>query len=144
MRFCACGSGVASVATTVCGSHTGSATANLVIPRYVFAETVMLPAGLIASQGTAAIAATATTTYCISKNGTTAGTMVFAVGPTTATFTMGSATTYVGGRHLGRRRTGVARRDIGQPRLDLCRIALMRWTPVASAHRSGLLLRGFT
>jgi hypothetical protein len=93
VRFCACGSGMASVATTVSGSYTGSAIANLVIPRYVFAET----AELIGSQGTAAIAATATTSYGISKNGTTARTLVFAVGATTATFTMGSATTYVAG-----------------------------------------------
>jgi hypothetical protein len=87
----------ASVATTVSGSYTGSATANLVIQRYVFAETVILPAGLIGSQETAGVAATATTTYSISKTGTTAGTMVFPAGATTATFTMGSSTTYMAG-----------------------------------------------
>ena len=73
------GSGMASVATTVSGSYTGPATPNL------------------ASQGTAGGAATATATYSIRKNGTTVGTMVFAPGATTATFTMGSATTYVAG-----------------------------------------------
>ncbi len=91
------GSGMASVTTTVSGSYTGSATANLVIQRYVFAQTVIFPAGLIGSQGTAGVAATATTTYRMSKNGTTAGTMVFAAGATTATFTMGSSTTFVAG-----------------------------------------------
>jgi len=91
------GSGMASVATTVSGSYTGSATANLVVQRYVFADTVRFPAGLIGSQGTAGVAATATATYGIFKNGTTAGTMVFAAGATTATFTMGSATIYLAG-----------------------------------------------
>jgi hypothetical protein len=91
------GSGKASVTTTVSGSQTGSATANLAVQRYVFADTVTFPAGLIASQGTAGAPATATATYHISKNGTTVGTMVFAAGATTANFAMGSATTYLAG-----------------------------------------------
>ena len=89
------GSGKASVATTVSGSYTGPTTANLVVQRYVFAGTVMFPAGLIGSQGTAGVAATATTTYSIKKNGTNVGTMVFAAGATTAGFTMPSATTFM-------------------------------------------------
>jgi len=91
------GSGKASVTTTVSGSYAGSPTASLVVQRYVFADTVMFSAGLAGSQGTAGGAATATATYSIRKNGTTVGTMVFAPGATTATFTMGSATTYVAG-----------------------------------------------
>jgi 1-aminocyclopropane-1-carboxylate deaminase/D-cysteine desulfhydrase-like pyridoxal-dependent ACC family enzyme len=69
----------------------------------------ILPEGPIGSQGTAGVVATATTIYSISKDGTTAGTMVFAVGAT-STFTM-MATTYVAGDIL----TVVAgvRRDIG-------------------------------
>jgi hypothetical protein len=91
------GSGKASVTTTVSGSLAGSATASLIVQRYVFADTVMFPAGLIGSQGTASVPATATATYHIVKNGTTIGTMVFAAGSTTATFTMSSATTYLAG-----------------------------------------------
>jgi len=91
------GSGRALVTTTVNGSQTGSATANLVVQRYVFAGTVTFPAGLIGSQGTAGVPAAATATYHISKNGTTVGTMAFAAGATTATFGMGSATTYLAG-----------------------------------------------
>ena len=91
------GSGKASVATTVSGSFTGPATANLVVQRYVFAGTVMFPAGLTGSQGTAGVGATATTTYSIRKNGSNVGTMVFAAGATTATFTMASATTFMAG-----------------------------------------------
>ena len=36
---------MASVATTASGSYTGTATANLVIQRHIFPETVMLPRG---------------------------------------------------------------------------------------------------
>jgi hypothetical protein len=91
------GSGKASVTTTVSGSYAGSPTASLVIQRYVFADAVMFSAGLAGSQGTAGGAATATATYSIRKNGAIVGTMVFAPGATTATFTMGAATTYVAG-----------------------------------------------
>src|SRR5207302_4853973 len=65
------GSGRASVTTTVSGSQTGSATASLVVQRYVFADTVTFPMGLIGSQGTAGVPATTTATYHVSKNGTT-------------------------------------------------------------------------
>jgi hypothetical protein len=91
------GSGKASVATTVSGSYTGPTTANLVVQRYVFAGTVMFPAGLTGSQGTAGVAATATTTYSIKKNGTNVGTMVFAAGAMIATFSMPSMTTFMAG-----------------------------------------------
>jgi hypothetical protein len=91
------GSGKASVATTVSGSYAGPTTANLVVQRYVFAGTVMFPAGLTGSQGTAGVAATATTTYSIKKNGTNVGTMVFAAGAVIATFSMPSATTFMAG-----------------------------------------------
>jgi hypothetical protein len=91
------GSGKASVATTVNGSYTGPTTTNLVVQRYVFAGTVMFPAGLTGSQGTAGVAATATTSYSIKKNGANVGTMVFAAGATTATFSMASATTFMAG-----------------------------------------------
>ena len=91
------GSGKASVATTVSGSYAGPTTANLVVQRFVFAGTVMFPAGLTGSQGTAGVAATATTTYSIKKNGTNVGTMVFAAGAVIATFSMPSATTFMAG-----------------------------------------------
>jgi hypothetical protein len=91
------GSGKASVATTVSGSYTGPTTTNLVVQRYVFAGTVMFPAGLTGSQGTAGVAATATTTYSIKKNGTNVGAMVFAAGAMIGTFSMPSATTFMAG-----------------------------------------------
>jgi hypothetical protein len=91
------GSGKASVATTVSGSYAGPTTANLVVQRYVFAGTVMFPAGLTGSQGAAGVAATATTTYSIKKNGTNVGTMAFAAGAVIATFSTPSATTFMAG-----------------------------------------------
>jgi hypothetical protein len=91
------GSGKAAVATTISGSYAGLPTASLVIQRYVFAGAVTLPSGLTGSQGTAAIAATATTTFSIRKNGANVGSMVFAAGATTASFTMTSTTVFLAG-----------------------------------------------
>ena len=83
--------------TVVSGSYTGKPTANLVLQNYVFAASATLPAGLSGSRGTAAIAATAMTTFNLQKNGTNVGTMVFAASTTTATFTMSSATFFSAG-----------------------------------------------
>jgi len=91
------GAGKAAVSTTVAGSFAGTSTANLVVQRYVFAGTVTFPVGLIGSQGTAGVAATAATTYAIKKNGVSVGTMMFAAAATTATFAMASATTFMSG-----------------------------------------------
>ncbi|MBV8090356.1 MAG: phage tail protein [Alphaproteobacteria bacterium] len=91
------GAGKASVSTTVSGSFTGTATANEVVQRYVFAGTAKFPVGLAGSQGTPGVAATASTTYAIQKNGADVGSMIFAAAATTATFTMPSATTFMTG-----------------------------------------------
>ena len=116
------GSGKASVATTVSGSYTGPTTANLVVQRYVFAGIIIFPAGLTGSQGTAGVVATATTTYSIKKNGANVGTMVFAAGATTATFSMPSATTFMAGDIL----TVVA------PAVPDATLANLAWTFVGS------------
>jgi hypothetical protein len=81
----------------VSGSFTGKPTANLVLQNYVFAAPVTVPAGLSGSRGTAAVAATATTTFNIQKNGTNIGAMVFAPSTAAATFTMTSATLFSAG-----------------------------------------------
>ena len=116
------GSGKASVVTTVTGSYTGPPTANLVVQRYVFAVTVMFAAGLTGSQGTAGVAATAATTYSIRKNGSNTGTMAFAAGATTATFTMASATTFMAGDVL----------TIVAPASPDATLANLAWTLVGS------------
>jgi hypothetical protein len=68
-----------------------------VLQSYVFAAPVVVPAGLSGSQGAAAIAASAVTTFKIQKNSTNVGTMVFAASATAATFTMSAATTFDAG-----------------------------------------------
>jgi hypothetical protein len=70
----------ASVATTVSGSYTGSATRRPRHPALRLRRDCDITRGLIGSQETAGFAATATTTYSISKTGTTAGTMVSPAG----------------------------------------------------------------
>ena len=67
------------------------------IERYIFATPVTFPAGLAGSYGTAGTAATAAASFTIAKNGTGVGTMAFAAGATSATFTMATATNFAGG-----------------------------------------------
>ena len=55
------------------------------------------PAGLAGSYGSAATAATSTAAFSIQHNGTAIGTMTFAAGATTASFTMTSATSFAAG-----------------------------------------------
>jgi hypothetical protein len=91
------GAGEASVSTTVSGSLGGTATANQVVQRYVFAGTVTFPVGLTGSQGTAGVAATASTAFNIQKNGVVVGSMTFATSAISATFAMPAATTFMTG-----------------------------------------------
>jgi hypothetical protein len=95
--YTATGAGKASVSTTVPGSFAGLPTANEVVQRYVFAGTVKFPVGLAGSQGTAGVAATASTTYAIQKNGADIGAMTFAASSMSATFAMPAATTFMTG-----------------------------------------------
>jgi hypothetical protein len=81
----------------VSGSFIGRPTANLTLQSYVFAGPAILPAGLSGSRGSAATAATSTTTFDIQKNGTNVGTMVFAPAAAAPTFTMNSATVFNAG-----------------------------------------------
>jgi hypothetical protein len=90
------GTGQAS-SSIVSGSFSGRPTANLVLQSYVFAGSVTVPVGFSGSRGTAAAAATTSTTFNIQKNGTNVGTMIFASSATAATFTMTSATVFNAG-----------------------------------------------
>ncbi|MGH7110903.1 MAG: phage tail protein, partial [Stellaceae bacterium] len=91
------GNGAAAQPVTISGSFAGAPGAGVPVFRYVFAGTVSFPAGLAGSQGSAGTAASAQTTFAIEKNGTGAGTMVFAAGGTAASFTMAAATTFNAG-----------------------------------------------
>lgn len=75
----------------------GSPTASLVMLRYKFPRTVVFPAGLTDSQGTAGTAATAQTDFDIRRNGVSVGTMRFAAAGTSATFIAASQQTYNAG-----------------------------------------------
>ncbi len=72
-------------------------TGGLILQRYVFATTVAFPANLVGSQGAATIAATATATFVVQKNGVNIGSMIFAPSTTIATFAMAAATTFEAG-----------------------------------------------
>ena len=94
------GDGAVEGPAYVSGSWTGSPGASQVIERYIFATPVGFPPGLAGSYGTAGIAATASASFAIQKNGSTVGTMVFAAGATSASFTMAGATSFAGGEVL--------------------------------------------
>jgi hypothetical protein len=91
------GDGAVQGPAYVAGSWSGSPAASQVIERYIFATPVTFPAGLGGSYGTAGTAATSTATFSIAKNGTAIGTMVFAIGAATPSFTMTTATTFIAG-----------------------------------------------
>jgi hypothetical protein len=91
------GNGAAAQPATISGNYSGAPAADQQIFRYVFAGTVVFPAGLSGSAGNAGNAATASATFKIEQNGTQLGTMAFAAGATAASFTMGAATTFHAG-----------------------------------------------
>ena len=75
----------------------GTLPASQVLLRYPFPRAVDFPAGLTGSRGVAAVAATATTTLDLRKNGASVGSVQYAAGATTATFTMASVTSFAAG-----------------------------------------------
>jgi Putative phage tail protein len=121
--YTATGSGRATVPTTVSGSLTGAVTANQVVQRYVFARTATFPVGLASSQGSAGVAATASTTFNIQKNGSDVGSMAFAASAVTATFAMSAATAFM---------TGDVLTVIAPPIPDLT-LANVAWTFIGSS-----------
>jgi hypothetical protein len=91
------GAGAVVAPSYVSGSWAGAPGASQVIERFIFATPVTFPAGLAGSYGTAGTAAAAAASFGIAKNGTAVGTMAFAAGATSATFTMTAATGFAGG-----------------------------------------------
>jgi len=91
------GNGVSAQPTTISGGFSGAPAAGQQIFRYVLAGPVVFPAGLSGSYGSAGAAATAQATFQIDKNGAAVGTMVFAAGAATASFTMASSTAFQAG-----------------------------------------------
>jgi hypothetical protein len=70
----------------IAGFISGKPTASQIILYLPMVRAVTFDVNLALSKGAASVAATASTTFDIAKNGTNFGTMVFALGATTATF----------------------------------------------------------
>jgi hypothetical protein len=85
----------------VTGGAAGAITANQVLTLHVAARTLNFPASLAGSQGYVVTAPTASNTFTLAVNGATVGTMVFAAGSHTASFTTSSgAFTMTPGQYL--------------------------------------------
>jgi hypothetical protein len=83
----------------ISGGSIGAPTANAKMLSFVAVRNFSLPLNLAGSAGMAGVAAAATTTFVLSKNGTNFGTMVFAGAAVVSTFT-GTATSFVAGDKL--------------------------------------------
>jgi hypothetical protein len=90
-------SGVSAEPYDIGAQLISSPTTSLVMLRYKLPRTVVFPAGLTDSQGTAGTAATAQTDFDIRHNGVSVGTMRFAAAGTSATFIAASEQTYNAG-----------------------------------------------
>ena len=75
------------------GTYGSSAT----VLRIPLARTVTFPAGLTGSQAVLEVAATASTIFSLSKNGTPFGTITFGISGTVGTFAAATATTFAPG-----------------------------------------------
>jgi len=80
----------------IAGGSTGAPAANATLLTFAVVRDFSLPANLLGSSCVAGIAAAASTTISINKNGVSIGTMNFAIGATTATFIL-TATYFVPG-----------------------------------------------
>jgi len=74
----------------VTGGAAGNITSNQVLTLHIAARTLSFPASFTGSQGYAVTAPTASSTFTVAVNGTTVGTIVFAAGSHTSTFTTSS------------------------------------------------------
>lgn len=95
----------------------GTPPGDTIIMRFLVNRAFTLPEDLANSQGHAEVAPDADTDFDIQQNGGSVGTMSFADGATTATFTMASATVFAAGDRL----------DIISP-TDLDYISDISWT----------------
>lgn len=81
----------------ISGFLSGKPTNGEIVLRLPMVRAVTLDVNFAGSRGSASVAATASTTYVIAQNGTTIGTMVFALGATTASFVAAAAVTLADG-----------------------------------------------
>lgn len=87
------GGGAAAPVFEIPGSFSGIPSTNLVVGRFAFCSTVILPNNFSGSRAAAGTAATGTTTFVVAKNNVTIGTMSFAPSASVATFTSTAVST---------------------------------------------------
>lgn len=75
----------------------GVMTSSEVVGRYVATRAFLIPSGATLSQATAGVAATASTTVTLAKNGSSFGTIVWSAAGTTGSFTVASDTSFTAG-----------------------------------------------
>jgi hypothetical protein len=80
--------------------YPGVPSASVTVTRVPVARAVAFPANFTGSVGIASVAATASTAFDVRKNGTSVGTITFAGGATTATFTTSGAVSFAAGDYL--------------------------------------------
>lgn len=84
----------------VAGGCAGKPSASQKILIFKVSQAFVLKAGLPTSQAFSAVAATASTTFNIQKNGSTIGTIIWAISGTVPTFTLASDTSFAIGDTL--------------------------------------------
>lgn len=78
----------------------GAPTANQVMGRVIMPRAITLPSSLTGSYGSSIAAATGSTTLTLAKNGSSIGSVNFAAGASSATFTFASAVSFAAGNVL--------------------------------------------
>jgi hypothetical protein len=81
----------------ISGSTLSIPTNDVVLTRFVANRAFRLPILMAGSVGASGIAPTAAVSYLVKKNGSTVGTVDFALGANIATFTMATATDFASG-----------------------------------------------
>ncbi len=94
------GSGGGATNISLAAFAAGTTTDAEVLVQYVADRAFSLPVGLAGSQAYSIVATVAAASYVVSKNGTSQGTIDFALGAQTATFTFASAVSFAIGDRL--------------------------------------------
>ena len=90
--------GLPGVAKPTLGFWAAGVPGNLeVVGKFIFTLSFTLPSGLTGSYAEVLVAPTAAATWTIKKNGSSVGTVNFAIAATTATFTFATETTFAAG-----------------------------------------------
>jgi hypothetical protein len=100
LRVCVLGAGTSAQPFDLTAFYPGVLPASALVTRVPVARAVAFPAGLTGSIGKASVAATASAVFAVLKDGASVGTVTYAAGSATATFTAASAFTLAAGNVL--------------------------------------------